>query len=101
METIRVTRHPGGVAEITLNRPAAMNALSTAMAGELTRACAEIAATAEVRVAVLSAAGERAFCAGADLKERSGMTDADILRQRPAIRTCSAPCWRCPSPSWP
>jgi enoyl-CoA hydratase/carnithine racemase len=35
---------------------------------------------------VLSADGERAFCAGADLKERSGMTDADILRQRHVIR---------------
>ena len=45
METIRVSRHPGdGVAEIMLNRPEAMNSVSTAMAGELTRACAEIAA---------------------------------------------------------
>ena len=35
---------------------------------------------------VLGAAGERAFCAGADLKERAGMTDADIMRQRHAIR---------------
>jgi len=33
METIRVSRHPGGVAEITLSRPGAMNAVSTAMAG--------------------------------------------------------------------
>ena len=87
METIRVSRHPGGgVAEITLNRPEAMNSVSTVMAGELTRACAEIAAAPEVRVVVLGAAGERAFCAGADLKERAGMTDADILRQRHAIR---------------
>ena len=66
METIRVSRHPGGgVAEITLNRPAAMNSVSTAMAGELTQACVEIAAAPEIRVVVLSAAGERAFCAGA------------------------------------
>ncbi len=87
METIRVSRHPGdGVAEITLNRPEAMNSVNTAMAGELTRACTEIAAEPGVRVVVLSAAGERAFCAGADLKERAGMTDADILRQRHAIR---------------
>ena len=82
-----MSRHPGdGVAEITLNRPAAMNAISTVMAGELAGACAEIAAAAGTRVVVLSAAGERAFCAGADLRERSGMTDADILRQRHAIR---------------
>ena len=81
-----MSRHPGGVAEVTLSRPAAMNAVSTAMAGELTRACAEVAADPAALVVVLSAAGERAFCAGADLKERSGMTDADLLRQRHAIR---------------
>ena len=81
-----MSRHPGGVAEVTLSRPEAMNAVSTAMAGELTRACAEVAADPAARVVVLSAAGERAFCAGADLKERSGMTDADLLRQRHAIR---------------
>ena len=82
-----MSRHHGGVvAEIMLSRPEAMNAISTELAGELARACAETAAAPEVRAVVLSAAGERAFCAGADLKERSTMTDADILRQRPAMR---------------
>jgi hydroxymethylglutaryl-CoA lyase len=100
METIRVSRHPGGgVAEITLNRPAAMNSVSTAMAGELTQACVEIAAAPEIRVVVLSAAGERAFCAGADLKERSGMTDADILRQRHAIRATFGALLALPQPA--
>jgi enoyl-CoA hydratase/carnithine racemase len=33
METIKVSRHPGGVAEIMLNRPEAMNAVNSAMAG--------------------------------------------------------------------
>src|SRR6266568_1475396 len=86
METITTSRPGDGIAQIMLNRPEAMNAISTAMAEELTRACAEIAAAADVRVVVLSAAGERAFCVGADLKERAGMTDADILRQRHAVR---------------
>ena len=63
-----------------------MNAISSAMAAELARACAELAAAPEVRVVVFGAAGERAFSAGADLKERAGMTDADIMRQRHAIR---------------
>jgi enoyl-CoA hydratase/carnithine racemase len=100
METIRVSRHRDGeVAEITLSRPEAMNAVSTAMAAELTRACAEITAESGVRVVVLSAAGERAFCAGADLKERSGMTDADILRQRHAIRGVFAAMLALPQPA--
>ncbi len=87
MGTIKVSRHHGDVvAEIMLSRPEAMNSISTELAAELTRACAGIAAAPEVRAVVLSAAGERAFCAGADLKERSTMTDADIVRQRPAMR---------------
>src|SRR5712691_2458327 len=100
METIRVSRNPGdGVAEIMLNRPEAMNAISTAMAGELARACAEIAARPEVRVVVFGAAGERAFCAGADLKERAGMTDADILRQRHTIRAVFGAVLALPQPA--
>ena len=99
METIRVSRHPDGVAEIMLNRPEAMNSVSTAMAGELTRACTEIAGEPAVRAVVLSAAGERAFCAGADLKERAGMTDADILRQRHAIRATFGAVLALPQPA--
>jgi enoyl-CoA hydratase/carnithine racemase len=87
METIKMSRHHGDlVAEITLSRSEAMNAISSQLAGELARACAEVAADPSVRAVVLSAAGERAFCAGADLRERSKMTDAEILRQRPAMR---------------
>ena len=58
-----------GIAEITLTRPEAMNAISTAMAAELTRVFAELAAASEVRVVVFGAAGTRAFSAGADLKD--------------------------------
>jgi enoyl-CoA hydratase/carnithine racemase len=86
MSTVTTSRPAGGIAQITLSRPEAMNAISSAMAAELTRTCAELAAAPGVRVVVLGAAGERAFSAGADLKERAGMTDADILRQRHVIR---------------
>ena len=86
MSPIITSRPADGIAGITLNRPEAMNSISSAMASELAQACAELAAAPEVRVVVFGAAGERAFCAGADLKERAGMTDADIMRQRHAIR---------------
>ena len=87
METINVARHHDDrVAEIMLNRPEAMNSISTELAIALTRACADIAAAPEVRAVVLSAAGERAFCAGADLKERAGMTDDELMRQRHVFR---------------
>ncbi len=76
----------GVIAEIVLERPEAMNALSTAMAARLARVCAEIAADLQVRAVVLAGAGERAFCVGADLKERAAMTDAQLLAQRPVFR---------------
>ena len=63
-----------------------MNALSTAMARALTRACAVIGADRGIRAVVLAAAGDRAFCVGADLKERAAMSDAELLAQRPVFR---------------
>jgi enoyl-CoA hydratase len=67
---------------VTLNRPKALNALNTQMGRELcdlwTRLAAEPGAT---RCVVLTGAGERAFCAGADLKERDGMAQADWQAQ--------------------
>ena len=92
-DQVTVRRHPGParggeavIAEIVLDRPAAMNALSTAMAAQLTLACAGVAADPQVRAVVLSAAGDRAFCVGADLKERAAMSDSDFMAQRPVFR---------------
>ncbi|MEO3828526.1 enoyl-CoA hydratase-related protein [Actinomadura sp. B10D3] len=79
-------RRDGHVAEIVLDRPEALNALSTAMARRLAAVCAEVAADPAVRAVVLAAAGEKAFCVGADLKERNAMTDDEILAQRPVFR---------------
>jgi enoyl-CoA hydratase/carnithine racemase len=96
MSGVRAQRHrvdTGEIAEITLDRPEAMNALSTAVLEHLARAFGEVAADGRVRVVVLSAAGERAFCVGADLKERAAMNDAEILAQRPVLRP-SARCSR-------
>lgn len=56
-----------GVARLTINRPARRNALSWTVIGELRRRLAEIKADPAARVLVLTGAGDRAFCAGADL----------------------------------
>jgi enoyl-CoA hydratase/carnithine racemase len=74
------------IAEIMLDRPQAMNALSTALAVRLTEVCAEVSADRQVRGVVLCAAGTRAFCVGADLKERAAMTDAGLMAQRQVFR---------------
>lgn len=79
-------RSHGFVREVRLNRAQAHNALSTAMARALTRATGEVASDPSVRAVVVSAAGDKAFCVGADLKERAGFTDADLLAQRPVFR---------------
>jgi enoyl-CoA hydratase/carnithine racemase len=81
----RIAGHPG-VAEIMLDRAEAMNAINTAMALRLAQACAELATDRRVRAVVLYGTGPRAFCVGADLKERNRMSDADFLRQRPVFR---------------
>lgn len=78
-------RH-GHVAELVLDRPDALNAISTALAAELARKAVALAGDSSVRAVVLSASGDRAFCVGADLKERNDFTDADLLAQRPVFR---------------
>lgn len=67
-EVVQVEKE-SGVATVTLNRPHAMNALSRELQSELVRAFAALADDAEVFVVILTGAGERAFCAGLDLKE--------------------------------
>jgi enoyl-CoA hydratase/carnithine racemase len=70
------------VAVLTLNRPTVLNAIDRALAEALTRAIATLDRDPAVRAAVLTGAGERAFCAGADLKERATMTQEEVVAQR-------------------
>lgn len=72
----------GATARITLNRPAAMNALSRLLCEELARALGQIERDPGVRVVVLTGAG-RAFCAGADLKGVFGATGSDPHAEDP------------------
>jgi methylglutaconyl-CoA hydratase len=62
-----------GIATITLNRPAAANALSMELAAAIGHAFARVRGDESVRAVILTGAG-KAFCAGADLKERRAMT---------------------------
>lgn len=66
---ILVERPAPHVALITLNRPQSCNAINGALAQQLHSAARDVEADADVRVAILMGAGERAFCAGADLLE--------------------------------
>jgi enoyl-CoA hydratase len=66
----------GPIATITINRPKALNALNRATIDELTSAFESLAEQHEIRAIILTGAGEKAFVAGADISEMSGM-DAD------------------------
>ncbi len=77
----------GHRAEIILNRPSALNAINTAMARALLAACQEISSDREVWVVLLRGAGDRAFCVGADLKERKSFADSDWQGQRSLFRS--------------
>ncbi|NGO68890.1 enoyl-CoA hydratase/isomerase family protein [Streptomyces boncukensis] len=86
-EWIRVRKDAGTrVAELVMDRRSAMNAVSTAFAGSLAEACAALSEDRGVSAVVLTSTHERAFCVGADLKERNALTDAELGRQRPHAR---------------
>ena len=61
-------------ATLTLNRPDALNAISRKLAGELLATCEALSVREDVRAVIVTGVGERAFCAGADLKERRMLT---------------------------
>lgn len=67
----------GPLAVVTLNRPKVLNALNAATFAELDAVFDELAADAEVRVVLLTGAGERAFAAGADIRELAAVGAAE------------------------
>lgn len=68
-DNILVSELEAGIWQLTLNRPKALNALNQATVGELGAAVAELRANPAVRVLLITGAGDKAFVAGADIKE--------------------------------
>jgi enoyl-CoA hydratase/carnithine racemase len=89
----------GHIAIIELHRPDALNALSTQLARELTDVMRGIAVDDEVRAVVLAGAGDRAFCVGADLKERNALDDDGFRAQRLVFRAAFASVRELPQPA--
>jgi len=69
-----------GVATITFNRPKSLNALNSALLTELSNALEAIAANENVRILVLTGAGDKAFVAGADISELAGFNTLQAKR---------------------
>ncbi len=83
---------------MTLNRPEQMNALTTAMGEEIIACFDALQREAEIRAVVLTGAGDRAFCAGGDLKERNLMSDETWRAQHVVFEQAAFRILRCPVP---
>jgi len=97
MDPIRVDQR-GAVAIWTIDRPDRMNALSRETLLAFGRLAREAITNASIRAIVITGAGEKAFCAGADLKERQGMSENDVRKQVELYRSELGPLDRSPKP---
>lgn len=98
-ETLQIDETETGVTTITMNRPDVMNAMNTQMMTDLRDCFASYyVEPGRARCLVLTGAGERAFCAGADLKERNGMDDATWRRQHAIVEQAIRAMLECPVP---
>ncbi len=79
MESSLLVKKEGPTVILTLNRPDKLNALNREMFESLAEAMDIIETDKSCRAVILTAQGDKAFCVGADLKERQGMNEKDVL----------------------
>ncbi len=89
-ESILFTVQNEHIALITLNRPQAANALSAEMLRNLQLILQEIEFNSNIRCVILTGTGEKAFCAGADLKERIKLKEDQVLESVTLIQRTAA-----------
>jgi methylglutaconyl-CoA hydratase len=97
MDPIKVEQR-GGVAIWTIDRQDRSNSLSRDTILAFGRLARESVQNASIRAIVVTGAGDKAFCAGADLKERQGMSENDVRRQVELYRSELGPLDRSPKP---
>src|SRR5216117_3978129 len=97
-ETLRIEEQPGDLLLVTLDRPEVSNAFNTGAALELCELFERFQGEQPYRCVVLTGAGDKAFCAGADLKERTSLSDEQWHSQHEvfermfrAVRDCPIP----------
>jgi enoyl-CoA hydratase/carnithine racemase len=98
-QTLRLERDGAGIGVITLNRPDVMNAMNTQMMSELREVFMSFYVDPETAAClILTGAGEKGFCSGADLKERKGMSDETWRRQHAILEQGIRAMMDCPVP---
>lgn len=99
LETLEIDRPEAHLLVLTLNRPQAANAFNTQMGEDLRTFWSGLAdAPRDVRCVVVTGVGDRAFCAGADLKERRDMPDEEWRRQHVIFEEAFQAMMDCPVP---
>ena len=78
LNTLLVER-TDGIATVSFNRPSVLNAISPEMATELSQLLEEVEHDAAVRVVIFTGAGDRAFIAGADVKQFPALSPLEAL----------------------
>jgi enoyl-CoA hydratase len=97
--TLSLSTPQPGLLVVTLNRPEVANALNTQMGRDLVRCFEDVALDpGNLRCLVLTGSGDKAFCAGGDLKERRGMTDEQWTRQHVIFERMVRALIDCPVP---
>ncbi|TDV35535.1 enoyl-CoA hydratase/carnithine racemase [Paraburkholderia caballeronis] len=98
-ETLKLDEPAEHVLRVTLDRPQSANAVNTRMGVELVELFEQFSLGPHgLRCIVLTGAGDKAFCAGGDLKERKGMTDAQWLAQHAIFERMTRAIIACPLP---
>src|SRR5450631_2462339 len=98
-ETIVVSRADNHILLVTLNRPEVSNALNTRMGLDLMELFEQFSIDLEdLRVVIVTGSGDKAFCAGGDLKERNGMTDEAWRAQHLIFERMVRAMMACPIP---
>lgn len=98
-ETLHIDVPQPQIAVVTLNRPEVRNALNTAMMSELRNLFQQLYVdSGELRAIIVTGAGDKAFCAGGDLKQRNTMTDQEWQQQHAVLEQAIEAIIACPIP---
>ena len=98
-DTLAISRAGSDILVVSLNRPEVANAFNTAMGRDLLELWSMLYRDPkQCRAIVLTGSGNRAFCAGADLKERNGMSDDDWRQQHAMFEQMIRAMIDCPVP---
>ncbi|NJO24253.1 MAG: enoyl-CoA hydratase/isomerase family protein [Sphingomonadales bacterium] len=98
-ETLKLTRDGDHILVVTFNRPASSNAMNTQMGLDLMHVFERLQiGQDELRIVLVTGAGDKAFCAGGDLKQRRGMTDEQWMAQHAIFERMLRAVMACPLP---